>query len=290
MRVLRTMALDTTGQYLYLGFIQGSSSGGVRKIDINNGNVVKEISLYQAKGLTADNRGNVYVSQNTGSYEREHNIRIYDENLDSYKTITIVNDHSSVVQSLYVVQEGNEYYLYIGFNRDDSKRYNAINKINVTNVSDGQRFENSTLFTINELLGETTNQTKIQKVIYKDGFIYVATGEKVYKINESTKAIVDSANLDGAYAMTFYDNKLFVTQYLANNSKVVVLNEDLSINNTIDPEVDYPYVGSDSGFSDIVLYNDKIYIANQMYNVSEPNRTIYDRVLVSPKSITSYIK
>jgi hypothetical protein len=277
MRSLRGLSLSADETKLYAGFIQGSGSSGMRKIDVATGATDTQLTIGRAITSTeTDDRGLVYAA--TGA-----EVRIYDSNLTAASaTITL---SGAQVNGLSLRKTGSTYQLYV------ARASNAIERYNVTNtgaVAIDTTFGTNGVFTVadpNLGTNPSTSAALRGLEVDSDGTIFVADRElnRVFRISAdlgTTTSVAATRAMDVA----IFADEIFVTSYNGPSSNIPVYDKSLKQTATfIVPSNEVPtHVdnGGDSGFAGIDINSlGELYVVDQVY--SNDSSGITDRILVS---------
>lgn len=300
-RSLRGLALSPDDTSIYGGFIQGTSSSVIRKvsssvisgtISVGSPEITGLVSLNgpQPKGLATDDRGYVYSTLNSGSAAMNQSVGIYNAALTaqagSFASTAAI---SSQLGGIAVAHLGSKYYAYVARNGGAA----TIQRWDVTTIASpvlDTTWGSGGSINLKSVVGWTNaflNGLEVDAggVIYATGGILgTGRGDSVFKIAaDGDLASVARTDVNGAMDLTLYDGSVYVAQYLANNSAIAKLQaSDLASLGTLSTGFSHPLTDTDSGYSGIDVSSDgKLYVVDQIYDVQAPNRTNYDRILVS---------
>lgn len=340
-RSLRGLALSGDDSDLYVGFIQGTSSSTIRRVssDINStiigndpqygtnppytdGIEAKVTTFLQPKGLATDDRGYVYTTLNSGSNSINQSWRIYSTDLDAevgtYLSTTAVSAQLSGISVWKDDPDGDgpidaTYYVYLSHNGGSAQieRWNVTDPGNATlDVTWG------TAGAINLKSDPTFGTSAFANglEVAEDGTIYVAggilgtgRGDSVFKIpSDGNLTLATRVDVNGAMDLALFQGNVYVTQYLAANSTIAVLDQtSLALVDTISANITGTYpTGEDSGFSGIdISATGELFVAEQIYdfvpsagNYTPPGgtamtgtRIYFDRVISTQLETTAVI-
>jgi hypothetical protein len=298
-RSLRGLALSSDDSSIYGSFIQGTSSAAVRKYDadapipglITAGSPAIEgnaVIFAQSKGLATDDRGYVYVNLDPFGKSPSVGFRVYSADLTTVLGNGSSTWTSSQLTGMSVHKEGGNYYLYMG--RADGaatiERWDVTNPAAMTLDTSWGNSGRADLATLTGSANAFVNGLEVDA----DGTVYAAggvletgRGDSIFKISADGTQLLDSQSVTGAMDVALFGGKVYVSQYLANNSAISVnAASDLSFLETLTTGFIHTSTDSDSGYSGIdVSSTGKIFVADQIYDIQAPNRTHYERILVS---------
>ncbi|WP_020468704.1 right-handed parallel beta-helix repeat-containing protein [Zavarzinella formosa] len=302
-RSLRGIALSEDGTSVYGGFIQGTTSWGVREVNAgvlavpgtdtaifgNTGNApygtnpeykggssgtfeawLPTGANSQPKGVATDERGQVYVT-NIGS----KSVTIYNSDL----TAQIGTISTGAVDPANVTAQkiGNTYYAYVATGTGVVSRWNVNNPISpVLDTSWGVGGQVN-LHTQAPWLSATINGLEVDR----DGTIFIAgklstapgtQGNTVFKVPaDGNLANAISTTVPGALDVALFGDKVYATKYAGNTSAIAVLNKsDLSSGGAdLLTNIARNNTDTDNGYSGIdVSYDGRLYVADQLYNIT----------------------
>ena len=298
-RSLRGLSISPDNSTLYAGFIAGTSSAGIRTVDSSTGLYSSPVStvngsFYQAKGVTVDDRGNVYATLNASAGAKTQEFRDYTSALTNQTvspTNAITTAANTQLAGASVAHIGDHYYLYLSHNKTGGQ----IERYNVDNPA--VPFLDTTWATSGVLdlkvLTSNANAFVNGLEVTSDGTIYATggllstgRGDTVFEIASNLTTWTDNTSVSGAMDLALYGGKVYVTQYLSTSSAIAVLDgTTLSLLDTLNPTITHTYLGDgDNGYSGIAIDpTGRLYLADQIYDnttVSGQN-TLYDRILVA---------
>ncbi|HTE20282.1 MAG TPA: HYR domain-containing protein [Armatimonadota bacterium] len=308
-RSLRGLAVSADSTSIYGGFIHGLNTGrgSIRKV--SSSKIDAEITIgspeiqgivssnyllnkYQYKGVATDDRGYVYGTLSLQNGATTLGFQIYSSDL-STTLGTVISEWPvrSELGGLAVQKLNGRYYAYLGRNK-------GAGTIECWDVTDPAFPLFNGRILLADLTGFPTAYCNGLEVD-TDGTIYCASGgfgagtrgDSVLKINANGTAAVRVTlpHTREAMDVALFQNRVYVTQYLSSDSVVTVLNKsDLSFAGRLNTGIPHPYSGAvpgtdvDNGYSGIAISRlGRIYVADQIFAVVGPNRTMYDRVLSS---------
>lgn len=269
-RSLRSFALSADDQQFAAGFINGSSTSGIRVVNadsinaelIGNGfssadalapNPVYNVGVagalgtgsQQPRGLATDDRGNVYAAFSSSSW------KIYNSNLSSEYVSRSVG---SAIYGISVVKSGGNYYAYLGYRNGTIERHNvndplnpvldttwgASGAINLKTYNSSAYINNlevdadGTIFVAGGLSGSPGNGNALIKV--PAAAAQAANYATVTAVTVGGGA--SGTGLGGAMDVALYAGKVYITQYGELNSTISAFYKlDLSSAGNITPNI-----------------------------------------------------
>lgn len=280
-RSMRSLALSSDDSVAYVGFLQGTSSSAIRKIDATTGAVLGSLTIAssrQPKAAATDDRGYVYFSTARPTSTTDGQFRVYDQNLNLLQSFLPAGTQR--IGGICLKRVGGTYLLYVAreasssalIERYDVTDYSAI-FLDTTFAAGGQ-------LDLRTFFPTAANLTGIE--VDDDGTIFQTSrdADAIYRISaNSLNASV--ATVPRAMDVAIRGARLYVTHYDSANSKVSVLNKsDLSFLCFLPTGISRSSV-SDSGYAGIDITADgRIYLADQVYN-NTPSTLVQDRILTS---------
>jgi hypothetical protein len=307
---LRGLALSTTGSDLYGGFVKSTNTAGYLRMPLGGPLPVSGTNFYnittasngsssadhQGEVVATDDRGLVYGASIKDSTSVD-NARIFvlDSSLNSgvgtftkkvLADISLPGITGETVGGMDVRKVGaSTYQLYVTRFHSGSgwiERYN----IGGTGANDAtltldNTFDGDGQFDLSTAIGGTNSLRGID--VAPDGTLFVASRENdaLYKISSNLSSVV-GVSLDNAMDVALYNGKAYVTQYLANNSNIIELDQaSLLQTDSFTATGTFPHPElADSGYSAIDIdASGRIYLSDQLYVGSGGVRS--DRVLIS---------
>lgn len=293
MKSLRALAASPDGSFLYTGHIQLGTTG-VRKIDVDTGEILwayhdatlmPEQTLYKEypKGVATDNRGYVYATI-SGNLLTGATLAILNAEDGSPVSETFVDFGvmDSGANGIAVRQDGDRYYAYFISNY-------GPNRIYCYDVTDPAAPELNTDFGVDGIVS-LARRTGVEEAdanyiaIADNGDIYVtiklADGLKadaVGKISSDGKSFEKAFDCEEAYGIDIAEGYIFVSTYFGEASAVNVYKlSDYSHAATLAGDVE-----GHSHYSQVLVCNNRIYIADQAYQTGSSSEDLGSRILVS---------
>lgn len=317
-RSLRGFALSSDEQSMYGGFIQGSSSAGVRHFTlagdppVATGQTFYSVTSntqngassdgHQPKALATDNRGFVYIGSSKGSTSG-HNARIIIQDstlslLNGAQTIISLSDidfpgtTGERVGGLAVRNDGGVLYLYVSREHPTSayvERYViGGTDIATATLTLDPGFNGSGRFNLKSVFADAADLRGLE--VDSDGTIYVTSSDadSVFRISSDLSTVTRQA-VNNAYDVALFDGRAFVTSYDAATSAIFELLDDSSLDvlSSFDAFSLFPRNNvAGTGYSGIEIDSaGRIYVVDQFYYCSSStcgsSGTWGDRVLVS---------
>ena len=305
-RQLRALAVDSSGDNMYGGFIQGSSTAGFRHYTLvgdpptglggafHDVNAVDSTTLRQAEAAAVDDRGIVYGASIKDSTSSTPNARVtlLNDNFSDIKHFSLAdvtsppsNATGETIGGLAVRNSFGVYQLYVSRFRSDTA-YIERYVVGGSGVSDSTltldpTFDGDGTFNLRGVIGTADNLRGID--VAADGTIFVASREDniVYRVSSDLTS-VSSTPLTKAMDLAVYGDKLYVTQYNGTASAIVeLLQSDLSATGNVHTATgDFPRTNNTEGYAGIHIDSlGRMFIADQFYAGISTN--VQDRVLVS---------
>jgi hypothetical protein len=302
---LRGVAVSSDGSLIYTTWIQQYPTFRQIREYTSSGTLLHSFSLpasptnptdcpagyEQAKSIAVDDRGYVYIGSGDQGLDCGTNpyILVLSSDLTTMVSGKVSTTDSATMQKRIggaaIWKNGGRYYLYISRESGTGTAY--IQRFDVTNPADpvlDTTFGSGGTFDIHTLSSGAGSPEGL--TVAADGTIYVAANSAVYRIS-SNLASASSATVNGAFYVSLFGGYLFVTQYLANNSHVAVLDPvSLALVETITPPFPHLNTAIGTGYSGIgVSSGGEIYVADQYYN--EVGGLYSDRLLVGTLQVSS---
>jgi hypothetical protein len=284
MRSMRGLALSSDDSKLFAGFIQGTSSSGLRKIDSTTGGVDSTVTIAasrQPNAMATDDRGYVYAAASVPSTAASPDGRfgVYDSNLVAIGSLTNPGGTQRLA-GLSVQQVGLSYYLYLAREATSSA---LIQRYDVTNAAApvlDTTFGVGGSFDVRGFYPAAFNLTGLE--VANDGTIFATSRDQnlVYKFSADLLT-TSSVTITRAMDIALYGNELYVSNYNGSSSAISVLEQsDLSVVGTLTTGIARDNV-TDSGYAGIDISSDgRIFLVDQIYK-NTPSTSFQDRVLVS---------
>ncbi len=295
-RSLRGLALSRDGGTVYCGFIQGTTSAALRQITsapiagviTNHSPLIQAQAsiLKQAKGVATDDRGYVYATLNPFVSSTVLHFGIYSSDLATRVALATSNGPgASQLSGISVQKLGGLYYAYVAHNRGAA----TIERWNVTNVAapvlDTTWANTGVLDLAAYAVGAYCNGLEAAA----DGTLYAAGGVEDDTLGDALFKIAPDGSriqyvpVEGAMDVALFQDKVYVTQYLSVFSGISILNQsDLTAAGNLATGFPHAYADDDSGYSGIDIDSGgRLFVADQIYQLDPPDRTHYDRILVS---------
>lgn len=278
-RNLRGVAVSPDDNAIYLGFIQGTSSSSIRKIDRTTGELLEAIHLgdnRQPKAIDTDDRGFVYAS--TARNSTDGQFRVYDEDLNQLQSF--IPGGNQRIGGLCIRRNGDTYFLYVAREASSSAFIERYDVTDYEQISLDLSFGSEGRLNVRDFFPDAESLTGI--AVDDDGTIYQTCRNvnAIYKISSNLQSATKQT-LERAMDVAIRGTRLYVTHYDSINSKVSVLNKsDLTMLCELQTGIARDAV-SDSGYTGIdITPEGKLLVADQTY-FNTPNTVYKDRVLVS---------
>jgi len=224
----RGLALDPTGQYMYVGYNNSSTTMAVKKIQLSTGNVVASVSGIRGKSIAVDDVGRVYTTGLNGE-----GIFIYSSDLST----NLYSIAMTKTEGLTVRREGGALVLY-ATERNTPELYRWNLTESGTNITDS---------TLAGLDGDghitVAGASDLRGVaVDTSGRIWMAGAAqgKVWRMNSDGTGLT-STSVSNPYYFGISGDQVFVTQW--ENRKVAVLNANtMALTNTIGGDIAIPWL------------------------------------------------
>jgi hypothetical protein len=280
-RSLRGLALSDDETKLFGGFIQGTSSSAVKRIDVASGGVDTSLTIAnsrQPNAIATDDRGYVYAAASVPTGSPDGQFRIYDSNLALQNTTTPAGTQR--LAGLSVWKNGSSYYLYLAREATSSALIQRYLVDNVTAPVLDLSFGTGGSFDVRSIDATAFNLTGLE--VAADGTIYATDRDKnsLFKISADLST-TQQVTVNRAMDVALYNGDVYVTQYDSNNSAIRVLKQsDLSLQGVLTTGIARDNV-TDSGYAGIdVTADGRLFVVDQVYS-NTPSSTFKDRILVS---------
>jgi len=267
----RGFAVSYDGKYVFGGFLSGDKA--VVKFDAKD---YKPLAAYSTpndypKGITADERGNLFVGLCNGNQKDYISIAYVNMNTmkEAAKIQQNVGSGKVGVNGIAVYKEliTNEYYLYVVVNYD----YQRLYRFNVTdpmNMYLDKSFGTGGYIDLETLTGVKGCEGQYLDVdVWGDIFLSMTLGkggdkaDTIVKINPEGK-IIDEVDCPEAYYLQVYGEYIATSTYNGANSCVYIFNtEDLTQVAQIKAST-----SDHSHFAGIAFLQDKIIVGDQAFN------------------------
>ncbi|MET8942002.1 IPT/TIG domain-containing protein [Streptomyces sp. NPDC004542] len=253
----------------------------------------------QAKSIATDDRGYVYIGSGDrdiacggpGDVDRPYVLAL-DSSLTPVSGRVQTSDAATEdkrIGGAAVRKSGSTYYLYISRESGSGEAY--IQRFDVTDPTNpvlDTTFNGTGTFDLAALPGFSTAGFLRGLTVTPDGTIYLASNDTgnftngtVYRIAGNLSSATSTPVL-GAMDVALFGGKLYVSQYLANNSQIAVLDAATlaPVDTLTIPAFPHPNTALDTGYSGIDISNTgMIYVADQIY--ASVAGQVSDRLLVS---------
>ena len=224
----RGLALDPTGQYMYVGYNNSSTTMTVNKIQLSTGNVVASKSGIRGKSIAVDDIGRVYTTGINGEgifiYSSDLSSTLYSITMTKTEGLTVRREGAALV--LYATERNNpDLYRWVltesggGITANTAAGLGGTGHILVTGASD--------------LRGVAVDTS---------GRIWLAGASqgKVWRMNSDGTGLT-STSVSNPYYFGISGDQVFVTQW--ENRKVAVLNADtMAVTHTIGGDIAIPWL------------------------------------------------
>lgn len=279
MRSSRSVTVSPDEQTVFVGFIQGTSSSGLRKIDATTGAILQTATIAnsrQPKAGACDDRGYVYFGASHPSGDGQ--FRIYDSNLALLNTITPSGTQRIGGMSLRKV--GSTYLLYIAREASSSALIERYDVTDVMNVTLDVSFASGGQFNVRSFVPTALNLSGLE--VESDGTIYQTDRDlnAIFRIPPTLDSLT-TATLDRPIDVGVRSNRLYVTQYDGTNSYISVFRKtDLANLCKLTTGIARENV-TDSGYAGIdIPVSGRIYMADQFF-ANTPSTVFQDRIVRS---------
>nr|MBQ4318150.1 hypothetical protein [Clostridia bacterium] len=267
----RGFAVSYDGKYVFGGFLSGDKA--VVKFDAKD---YKPLAAYATpndypKGITADDRGNLFVGLCNG--DQKDYISVAYVNMNTMKEVAKVQQNVGSgkvgVNGIAVYKEllTEEYYLYVVVNYDFQRLY-RFNVTDPTKITLDKTFGTGGYVDLETLTGVKGCEGQYLDVdVWGDIFLSMTLGkggdkaDTIIKINSEGK-IVDEVDCKEAYYLQVYGEYLATSTYNGADSCVYIFNtSDLTEVAQIKAST-----SDHSHFAGIAFLQDKIIVGDQSFN------------------------